>query len=145
MAVLAMHPPALPLRITDLETTLTMVVCQQWLTELQNLEQETGQRPQGTIEYRPVDPLKVDFPRVVKELTRCSVFIRLLERESECVPEQLRVTRITIDELEGQQILQPRVQMQNAAKGLRWEVDFLAMSRTSLLIRLREIQQGAQT
>ena len=145
MAVLAMHPLALPLLIIDLETTLTMVDCQQWLTELQKLERETGQRPHGTMEYRPVDPLEIDFPKVVKELNACSVFVRLIERESECVLEQLRVMRITIDELEAQQIPQPCLQMQNAAKRLRRQVDFLTTSRTSLLIRLREIQRGAQT
>jgi Mg2+ and Co2+ transporter CorA len=98
-----------------------------------------------TIEYRPVDPLEINFPKVVKELNAYSVFVRLIERECECVLEQLRVMRITIDELEAQQIPQPCVQMQNAAKGLRRQVDFLATSRTSLLIRLREIQRGAQT
>jgi hypothetical protein len=136
MAALAMHPLALPFVIMDLETTLTMRDCQQWLTELQNLERETGQRPHVTTEY---------FPKVVKELNACSVFVRLIEGESECVLEQLRAMRITIDELEAQQIPRPCVQMQNAAKRLRRHVDFLATSRTSLLVRLREIQRGAQT
>jgi hypothetical protein len=46
------------------------------------LERETGQRPHGTIEDRPVDPLAIDFPKIVKELNACSIFVRFIERES---------------------------------------------------------------
>ena len=56
----------------------------------------------------------------VDVISRCH-FVRM-----DCMLEQLRVMRITVDEPEAEQIPQLCVHMQNATKRLRRQVDFLS-------------------
>src|SRR5436190_23314087 len=63
MAPLAMHPMLLPVLIMDLETNLTLRDDEYWTGEINEVENETRQRP---YDAKTVDPLDLDLPPIVQ-------------------------------------------------------------------------------
>jgi hypothetical protein len=143
-----MHPLLLPTLITDLETSLTLRDCEEWTEALGRLEAETGQNPNDTHgigQYQQVNSLKLDFPSIVHRLNACSVFVRIIERESEGAMDQLHQMLETIDKMKK---LGPPLHggyFQDSSNRLMQHVEFLIASRKSISLRLRSIQRGTQT
>jgi hypothetical protein len=78
-----LHPLLVPVLIMDLETNLTLVDNERWTIEINNAESETGQEPDRTT--KTLDPFSLDLPGIVQRLNACSIFLSLIEEESELV------------------------------------------------------------
>jgi hypothetical protein len=133
-----MHPLLLPILIMDLETTLTLNDDEGWMSEINEIEEETRQKP--NIAAKPVNPLELDLPSLVQRLNGCSVFLSLIERESEAVLLHLEQARSMISELQSASL-----SLRQSGKGLIRHIDFLANSRKNLLFRLQNLQRRSQT
>jgi hypothetical protein len=136
-APLFIHPMLLPTIIMDLETTLTLQDDEYWTTAITDIENETKQTPHNA---ESVDPLELDLPSIVQRLNGCSVFLSLIERESEAVLVHLDQSRRAITELQSQY---PR--LTESSRTLIRHVDFLINSRKSLFLRLQNLQRRSQT
>jgi hypothetical protein len=135
MAPLAMHPILVPVLIMDLETNLTLRDDENWTNELRQIENETTQEPSNC---RRVDPFELDLPSIVQRLNGCSVFLSLIERESETVLIHLDHARRVISELQCTHLKGP-------SRLLERHVEFLIESRKNVLLRLQNIQRRSQT
>jgi len=136
-----MHPMLLPVLIMDLETNLTLRDDERWTSEINRVENETRQRPDDT---ETVDPLDLDLPSIVQRLNGCSVFLSLIERESEAVLLHLdQARRVILDLQSDLQSTSPK--LGEAARTLIRHVDFLIDSRKSLFLRLQNLQRRSQT
>lgn len=135
MAPLAMHPILIPVLIMDLETNLTLRDGEEWTTVIDRIEKETRQEP---MERRNVDPFELDLPSLVQQLNGCSVFLSLIERESETVLIHLGYARRVISELQFTCLDEPN-------RLLKRHVEFLIESRRNALLRLQNIQRRSQT
>jgi len=131
----------LPVLIMDLETNLTLRDDERWTSEINRVENETRQRPDDT---ETVDPLDLDLPSIVQRLNGCSVFLSLIERESEAVLLHLdQARRVILDLQSDLQSTSPK--LGEAARTLIRHVDFLIDSRKSLFLRLQNLQRRSQT
>jgi hypothetical protein len=133
-----MHPLLLPILIIDLETTLTLNDDEGWTSEINDIEEETNQNP--NIAAESVETLDLDLPSIVQRLNGCSVFLSLIERESEAVLLHLEQVRSMISELQS---MLPR--LRQSSNRLIRHVDFLTNSRKNLLFRLQNLQRRSQT
>jgi hypothetical protein len=136
-APLAMHPMLLPVLIIDLETNLTLRDDESWTSEINQVENETRQRPYDT---KTVEPLDLDLPSIVQRLNGCSIFLSLIERESEAVLLHLDQARRVISDLQS---TSPR--LEKPTRALIRHVDFLINSRKNLFLRLQNLQRRSQT
>lgn len=137
MAPLAMHPMLLPVLIMDLETNLTLRDDERWTGEINDIESETRQRPYAV---ENVDPVDLDLGSIVQRLNGCSVFLSLIERESEAVLLHLDQARTAISELQS---TSPR--LGESTRILTRHVEFLIHSRKTLFMRLQNLQRRSQT
>ena len=136
-APLTMHPLLLPILIMDMETNLTLEDDKRWTTDINKVEQETRQTPNVS---KPVDPLDLDLPSIVQQMNGASVFLSLIERESEAVLLHLDQARKMISDLHS---TSPR--LRQASKILMRQIEFLVNSRKNLLFRLQNLQRRSQT
>jgi hypothetical protein len=97
-APLSMHPMLLPVLIMDLETNSTLVDDEHWTTEIKKVERETRQEPNAT---KPVGSLDLDLPSIVQRMNAASVFLSLIERESEAVLLHLDQARRMVSQLQS--------------------------------------------
>jgi hypothetical protein len=137
MAPLALHPLLLPVLIMDLETNLTLRDDEQWTGEINSVEDETKQRP--NVE-ETVDPLDLDLSSILQRLNGCSVFLSLIERESELVLHQLHQARGMVSDPQS-----PLSRLVESNCRLARHIDFLIISRKSLFLRLQNLQRRSQT
>jgi hypothetical protein len=137
MAPLAMHPILLPVLIMDLETNLSLRDDERWTSEINSIENETTQRPD--IE-KTADPPSLDLSSILQRLNGCSVFLSLIERESEVVLLHLDQARGMISDLQS---TSPR--LGESSRTLTRHIDFLINSRKSLFPRLQNLQRRSQT
>jgi hypothetical protein len=136
-APLAMHPMLLPVLIMDLETNSTLVDDEHWTTEIKKVERETRQEPGTT---KPVGSLDIDLPSIVQRMNGASVFLSLIERESEAVLLHLNQARRMVSDLQS---TSPRLR-QSSIMLIR-HIEFLVNSRKNLLFRLQNLQRRSQT
>jgi hypothetical protein len=134
---LAMHPMLLPILIMELETDLTLGDDEGWTAEIKKIENETRQEPNAA---KTVDPLGLDLPSIVQRLNACSVFLSLIERESEAVLLHLDQARKLISDLQS---ISPS--LRQSSNMLIRHIDFLINSRKSLFLRLQNLQRRSQT
>lgn len=131
----------LPLLIMDLETNLTLRDDEHWTGEIQKVENETKQRPYNDNKTsKTVDLLDLDLYSIVQRLNRCSVFLSLIERESEVVMLQLDQARGMISDLQSTSL-----RLGESSRTLIRHVDFLINSRRTLFLRLQNLQRRSQT
>ena len=135
LAPLAMHPILIPVLIMDLETNLTLRDDENWTSVLSEIERETRQGPRGG---RRADPFDLDLPSIVQRLNGCSVFLSLIERESETVLIHLDHARRAISELQC-------ACLDKSNRLLERHIKFLTESRKNLLLRLQNVQRRSQT
>jgi len=121
----------------DLETTLTLNDDESWTSEINDIEEETRQKP--NIAAKPLDPHGLDLPSIIQRLNGCSIFLSLIERESEAVLLHLEQARSMISDFQS---TTPR--LKQSSKGLARHVDFLVNSRKNLLVRLQNVQRRSQ-
>ena len=88
----------LPVLIMDLETNSTLVDDEHWTTEIKKVERETRQEPNAT---KPVGSLDLDLPSIVQRMNAASVFLSLIERESEAVLLHLDQARRMVSQLQS--------------------------------------------
>lgn len=136
-APLAKHPLLLPILIMDMETNLTLGDDERWTTDINKVEQETRQTPNAS---KTVDPLDLDLPSIVQRLNGASVFLSLIERESEAVLLHLDQARKMISDLHS-----TSPNLRQASKILMRHIEFLVNSRKNLLFRLQNLQRRSQT
>jgi hypothetical protein len=134
----ALHPLLVPVLIMDLETNLTLADDERWTTEINNVESETGQEPDRTT--KTLDPFGLDLPGIVQRLNGCSVFLSLIERESEVVLLHLDQALNMISDLQS---MSPN--LRQSSNQLTRHVDFLISSRKNLFLRLQNLQRRSQT
>jgi hypothetical protein len=127
----------LPVLIIDLETNLTLRDDEGWTSEINEIENETKQRPYDT---KTVEPLDLDLSSIVRRLNWCSIFLSLIERESEAVLVHLDQARRVISDLQS---TSPR--LEGPTRALIRHVDFLINSRKNLFLRLQNLQRRSQT
>jgi hypothetical protein len=133
-----MHPILLPVIIMDLETALTLNDDDAWTSEINDIEEETRQKP--NIVMNPLNPHGLDLSSIIQRLNGCSVFLSLTERESEAVLLHLEQARRMILELQSMSAA-----LRQPTKGLVSHIDFLVNSRKNLFIRLQILQRRSQT
>ncbi|KAI9869101.1 MAG: hypothetical protein M1813_002925 [Trichoglossum hirsutum] len=132
-----MHPILLPLLIMDMETDLTLGDDEDWTLEINKIENETRQAPRVA---QAVDPLDLDLPSIVQRLNGCSVFLSLIERESEAVLLHLDQARGMILSLESD-----LPGHKKSTDMLIRYIDFMINSRKNLFLRLQNLQRRSQT
>lgn len=133
----ALHPLLVPVLIMDIETNLTLGDDEGWTTEINDIESETGQQPNHSTETP--DPFGLDLPGIVQRLNGCSVFLSLIERESEVVLFQLDQALNMISDLRS---MSPN--LKQSSNQLARHVNFLISSRKHLLWRLQNLQRRSQ-
>lgn len=133
-----MHPILLPVIIMDLETALTLNDDEAWTLEINDIEEETRQKHNSVA--KPLNPHELDLASIIRRLNGGSVFLSLIERESEAVLLHLEQSRRMILKLPSMSgaLRQP-------TKGLISHIDFLVNSRKNLFIRLQNLQRRSQT
>ena len=136
-APLTMHPVLLPILIMDLETNLTLGDDERWTTDISKVEQETRQKPNAS---KTIDPLALNLPSIVQRLNAASVFLSLIERESEAVLLHLDQARKMTSDLQS-----TSPNLRQASKILMRHIEFLVNSRKNLLFRLQNLQRRSQT
>jgi hypothetical protein len=136
-APLTMHPLLLPVLIMDLETNSTLVDDEHWTTEIKKVEQETRQEPNAA---KPIGSLDLDLPSIVQRMNAASVFLSLIERESEAVLLHLDEARRMVSEL-----LSTSPRLEQSSIMLIRHIEFLVNSRKNLLYRLQNLQRRSQT
>lgn len=146
------YPLILPIIIADLETSLTLRDCEQWKEELDELEQATEKNLlcEQTSSPSPSDGEKMDPVTLIQKLNACSVFIRIIERESDGVLEQRPSIKDAIGEAAqwwrtAESIGEVFSQEMRIQRKLRAHIEFLVSSRRLTRIRLDEIQKGTKT
>jgi hypothetical protein len=97
-APLATHPLLLPILIMDLETNSTLVDDEHWTTEIKKVERETRQEPNSA---NPVGLLNLHLSSIVQRMNGASIFLSLIERESEAVLLHLDEARRMVSELQS--------------------------------------------
>jgi hypothetical protein len=117
-----------------LETNLTLRDDEVWTGVVREIENETRQEPRGG---QRVDPFDLDLPSIVQRLNGCSVFLSLIERESEAVLIHLDHARRIISELQC-------ACLDRSTRLLDRHIDFLIESRRNLLLRLQNAQRRSQ-
>lgn len=133
----ATQPMLLPVLIMDLETNLTLHDDEDWTNVVLDIEEKTRQRPR---ESEQLDPRSLDLPLIVQKLNGCSVFLSLIERESEAVLLHLELARkITL----SLQAAPPG--HEELTRKLIMHIDFLVESRKNVLLRLQNLQRRSQT
>jgi hypothetical protein len=132
-----MHPLLLPILIMDLETNLTLGDDERWTTDISKVEQETRQKPNAS---KTIDPLPLNLPSIVQRLNAASVFLSLIERESEAVLLHLDQARKMTSDLQS-----TSPNLRQASKILMRHIEFLVNSRKNLLFRLQNLQRRSQT
>jgi hypothetical protein len=137
MAPLAMHPMLLPVLIMDLETSLTLRDDENWTGEISGVENDIRQRP---CDAETIDPLNLDLPSIVQQLNGCSVFLSLIERESEAVLLHLDQARRAILDVQSMSL-----GLGESTGTMIRHVDFLINSRKNLMLRLQNLQRRSQT
>jgi hypothetical protein len=137
LAPWAMHPMVLPVLIMDLETNSTLVDDEHWTTEIKKVERETRQEPDAA---KVVGSLDLDLPSIVQRMNAASVFLSLIERESEAVLLHLDQARRMVSDLQS---TSPRLR-QSSIMLIR-HIEFLVNSRKNLLFRLQNLQRRSQT
>ncbi|PMD16206.1 hypothetical protein NA56DRAFT_753304 [Hyaloscypha hepaticicola] len=133
-----MHPILLPVINMDLETALTLNDDEAWTSEINDIEEETRQKPNYV--PKPLNPHELDLFSIIQRLNGCSVFLFLIERESEAVLLHLEQARRVILELQSMSAA-----LRHATNGLISHIDFLVNSRKNLFIRLQNLQRRSQT
>ncbi|KAH6691097.1 hypothetical protein BKA61DRAFT_285199 [Leptodontidium sp. MPI-SDFR-AT-0119] len=134
----ALHPLLVPVLIMDLETNLTLRDDERWTAEIRNVESETGQEPD--CRAKTLDPFDLDLPGIVQRLNGCSVFLSLIERESEVVLLHLDQALNMISDLQS---MSPN--LRKSSNQLTGHVNFLISSRKNLFLRLQNLQRRSQT
>ncbi|KAE9372926.1 hypothetical protein N431DRAFT_505193 [Stipitochalara longipes BDJ] len=134
----SLHPLLLPLLIMDLETNLTLRDEEKYDSEINTIEEHIRQTP--SIAANTVDQIDINRPLIVQQLNGCSVFLPLIERESEAVLLHLEQLHSMISELH---LKNPKLAL--LSKRLLMHVDFLANSRKNLFLRLQSLQRRSQT
>ena len=111
----------------DLETNLTLGDDERWTTEINDIESETGQNPNCAT--KPLDPFGLDLPSIVQRLNGCSVFLSLIERESEVVLLHLEQALNMIPDLHS---ISPNIR--KSSNFLTRHVKFLIISRRNFVL-----------
>jgi hypothetical protein len=133
-----MHPILLPIIIMDLETALTLNDDEAWTSEINDIEEETRQKPNSV--PKTLNPHELDLSSIIQRMNGCSVFLSLIERESEAVLLHLEQARRMILELQSMSAA-----LRQPTKGLLSHIDFLVNSRKNLFIRPQNLQRRSQT
>ena len=136
MASYALHPLLLPVLIMDLETNLTLREDGRWTREINEIEKETRQRPYDS---EAVDPLNLNLSSIMQRLNGCSVFLSLIEQESEVMLLHLNQVHEILD------VQLTSLILGNPSRTLTKHVEFLINSRKNLLLRLQNLQRRSQT
>ena len=100
------------------------------------IENETGRR---LYDSEVVDPLNLDLSSIMQRLNGCSVFLSLIERESETVLLYLNQVHDILD------VQLMSLILGNPCRTLTKYVEFLIISRKNLLLRLQNPQRQSQT
>ena len=132
-----MHPLLLPVLIMDLETNGTLLDDVYWTGRIKDIERNTGQRPRDT---STVGPLDLDLASIVQQLNGASVFLSVIERESETVLLHLSQAKKVISDLQSKY-----PSLEEASCYLMPQLDFLINSRKNLFLRLQNLQRRCQT
>jgi len=121
----------------DMETDLTLGDDEDLTLEINKIENETRQAPRVA---QAVDPLDLDLPSIVQRLNGGSVFLSLIERESEAVLLHLDQARGMILSLESDSPGHKK-----STDVLIRYIDFMINSRKNLFLRLQNLQRRSQT
>lgn len=105
--------------------------------KIQDIEEQTKQSP---LEFKAFNQRDLDFPSIVQKLNGCSVFLSLVERESEAVLLHLDLARRTTLNLHATPVREEEVN-----RKLIKHIDFVVESRKNLLLRLQNVQRRSQT
>jgi len=130
-------PMLLPILIMDLETNGTLGDDEEWTETIRDIENQTKQRPRET---DTVDVQSLDLPSIVQRLNGASIFLSLIEKESEIVLLQLAQVRQALSDFEVKHL-----GVAEPSRSLMHQVDFLVVSRKSLFVRLQNLQRRCQT
>jgi hypothetical protein len=136
-APLIIHPILLPVLIMDLETNSTLADDEHWTTEIMKVERETRQEPNTT---KSTHSLDLDLPSIIQRMNAASVFLSLIERESETVLLHLDQAGRMVSDLQS---TSPRLGQSSII--LIRHIEFLVNSRKNLLFRLQNLQRRSQT
>ena len=131
-----LHPLLLPVLVINLETNLALRDDERWTREINEIGNETRQRP---CDSEVVDPLNLDLSSIMQRLNGCSVFLSLIERESETVLLYLNQVHDILD------VQLMSLILSNPSRTLTKHVEFLINPRKTLLLRLQNLQQRSQT
>jgi hypothetical protein len=130
-------PMLLPILIVDLETNGTLIDDEEHTETIQDIENQTKR---GLPETNPVAVQSLYLPSIVQRLNRASIFLSLIENESEMVLLQLAQMRKALLDLQSK-----HSSLTEPSRSLMQQVDFLVVSRKSLFLRLQNLQRRCQT